>query len=80
VAAKSIKYIGSYVNTDADGDKYFHTFEGGADSGNSTIIGGTGKYKGMTGDIKYTTTGGPSVGAGQFSFSAEDKINWEVKQ
>lgn len=80
VVTKSIKYTGSCANTDADGDKYFHTFEGGADSGKSMIIGGTGKYKGMTGDITFTTTGGPSLGAGQFSFSAEDKLSWEVKQ
>ena len=76
---KSVKYTGSCLNTDADGDKYFHTFEGGADSGKSVIIGGTGKYKGMTGELTYTTTGGPSPGAGQFSFSAEDKLNWEIK-
>jgi hypothetical protein len=76
---KSVKFTGSCLNTDADGDKYFHTFEGGPESGKSTIIGGTGKYKGMTGDITYTTVAGPSPGAGQFSFSAEDKLNWEIK-
>jgi hypothetical protein len=76
---KSVKFTGSCLNTDVDGDKYFHTFEGGPESGKSTIIGGTGKYKGMTGDITYTTTAGASPGAGQFSFTAEDKLNWEIK-
>jgi hypothetical protein len=76
---KMVRYTGSCVDTDADGDKFFHTFEGGLESGKSTIIGGTGKYKGMTGDLTYTTTAGPSAGPGQFSFSAEDKLNWEIK-
>lgn len=76
---KSVKFTGSCLNTDADGDKYFHTFEGGPDGGKSTIIGGTGKYKGMTGDLTFTTTAGPSPGAGQFSLTAVDKLNWEIK-
>jgi hypothetical protein len=37
---KSVKFTGSCLNTDADGDKYFHTFEGGPESGKSTIIAG----------------------------------------
>jgi hypothetical protein len=76
---KIVKYTGSCLDTDADGDKFFHSFEGGEASGKSTIIGGTGKYKGMTGELPYTTTAAPSAGAGQFSFSTEDKLNWEIK-
>jgi len=76
---KIVKYTGSCLDTDADGDKFFHSFAGGEDSGKSAIIGGTGKFKGMTGELTYTTTGAPSAGPGQFSFSAEDKLNWEIK-
>jgi hypothetical protein len=41
---------GSCVETDKDGDNVFTTF----DDKNHYLMGGTGKYKGITGTIPYT--------------------------
>ena len=41
---------GSCVHTDKDGDNVFATF----DDKTATLIGGTGKYKGITGTVSYT--------------------------
>jgi hypothetical protein len=76
---KTVKYTGSCLDTDADGDKFLHTFEGGADSGTTKMISGTGKYAGMHWNATYATSPLPSAGQGQFSFSAEDKATWESK-
>jgi len=76
---KTVKYTGSCLDTDADGDKFLHTFEGGPDSGTTKMISGTGKYSGMSWSATYTTSSFPSAGQGQFSFSAGDKATWEFK-
>ena len=43
-------FNGSCVHTDKDGDNIFGTF----DDKTTTLMGGTGKYKGITGTISYT--------------------------
>ncbi len=40
------------VETDKDGDNVFTTF----DDNNHYLMGGTGKYKGITGTVPYTVT------------------------
>ena len=44
---------GSCVETDKDGDNVFTTF----DDKNHYLMGGTGKYKGITGTVPYTDGG-----------------------
>ena len=43
-------FNGSCVETDKDGDNVFTTF----DDKNHYLMGGTGKYKGITGTVPYT--------------------------
>lgn len=50
--------IGRCVETDADGDEIYSTFENKAGVGAHTLIGGSGKYKGISGDQAF---GGLSI-------------------
>ena len=47
---ETFHFKGSCVETDKDGDNVFTTF----DDKNHYMIGGTGKYKGITGTVPYT--------------------------
>jgi hypothetical protein len=75
----TFKVAGSCTSTDGDGDKVFHTFEEGAKEGTTTTLGGTGKYKGISGGATVTSINVPQLGPGHFAFVAEHKITWEIK-
>jgi hypothetical protein len=49
---ETFDFPGSCVETDRDGDNVFTTF----DNKNHYFVGGTGKYKGITGTIPYSVT------------------------
>jgi hypothetical protein len=72
-------YLGWCSQVDLDGDKFFSTYEG-RDGGKVTFIGGTGKYKTMTGGGKWTVTDAPpALVVGHFAFTLDYEVNWEVK-
>jgi hypothetical protein len=50
---ETFHFNGSCVETDKDGDNVFTTF----DDKNHYLMGGTGKYKGITGTVPYTVVG-----------------------
>jgi len=66
---------GSSTEVDGDGDKVFTTFNEQA----HTLIGGTGKYKGISGTAHYTVTMAPDVGPGQGAATVEHKVKWQIK-
>ena len=45
---------GRCVEMDADGDQIFHTFENKAGVGAHVLVGGTGKYKGISGEQAFS--------------------------
>jgi hypothetical protein len=45
---------GSCIDTDKDGDQVFSTYEADAKRGRHVFVGGTGKYRGITGSAEYT--------------------------
>lgn len=66
---------GACTETDSDGDKVFTTFEAGI----HTLIGGTGKYKGISGTAPYTISPLPAPGQGLGAIAVEHKVSWQFK-
>ena len=66
---------GSCVHTDKDGDNVFATF----DDKTTTLIGGTGKYKGITGTLSYTNVDLHDTVGGRPAMITNHKVTWEIK-
>ena len=90
VASGDKKYIdGACVLADADGDMIFSTFDTrdldksrpDMNCGTHVITGGTGKYKGITGEEPFACNGMPAL-AGDGGLTAMDiphNTSWEIK-
>ncbi len=72
-----IKGSGACTETDSDGDKIFTTFDAGAQV--HTLIGGTGKYKGISGTAPYTRNPLPAPGQGLGAQIVDHKVTWQFK-
>jgi hypothetical protein len=72
-AAGKVKVSGSCTETDTDGDKVFSTFDTTA----HTVIGGTGKYKGISGSAPYTASPLAAPGPGLAASVVEHKVSWQ---
>ena len=70
-----LKGGGACTETDSDGDKVFSTFDTGA----HTLIGGTGKYQGISGTSPFTVSPLPSPGQGLGAIAVEHKVTWQLK-
>ena len=68
-------YSGSCVETDKDGDNVFTTF----DDNNHYMMGGTGKYKGITGTVPYTVVLLHDMVGGRSAYIVNHKATWEIK-
>ena len=68
-------FNGSCVETDKDGDNVFTTF----DDKNHYMIGGTGKYKGITGTVPYTVVDLHDTVGGRWANIINHKATWEIK-
>jgi hypothetical protein len=66
---------GACRETDSDGDTVFTSFDGDAQK----LIGGTGKYRGISGSALYTLTPEPSPGPGKLAYSARHSVTWTFK-
>jgi len=71
------KANGACTETDSDGDKVFTTFD--SVTRVHTLIGGTGKYKGISGTVRYTSKVLPAPGEGLTASIVEHKATWEFK-
>lgn len=69
--------VGACTETDVDGDKVFATFD--ASKRMHTLIGGTGKYKGITGTAQLAVTRLLAPGEGWDAFVIEHKMTWQLK-
>jgi hypothetical protein len=74
IAGKWMQYA-SCVETDKDGDKVFTT---SADK-NHYIVGGTGKYQGITGTVPYTFRELHQTASGRYAVVVNHKASWTVK-
>jgi len=66
---------GTCVETDKDGDNVFVTF----DDKNHYLMGGTGKYKGITGTAAYTIVQLHDAVGGRPALVIHHKVKWEIK-
>jgi len=74
-AGETMHFNGSCVHTDKDGDNIFGTF----DDKTTTLMGGTGKYKGITGTISYTMRELHDAVSSRPAYIANHKAKWEIK-
>jgi hypothetical protein len=72
-------FTGTCVQTDADGDKIFMTYEG-PESGTIEWIGGTGKYKDIAGTGTWSVTDAPGNTANLFLFTLSYDAAWTTKE
>jgi hypothetical protein len=75
VVGETNHFNGSCVETDKDGDNVFTTF----DDKNHYLMGGTGKYKGITGTVPYTFVLLHDAVGGRPALVANHKAKWEIK-
>jgi hypothetical protein len=72
------KYSGSCVQTDGDGDKLFMTYEG-SKSGQIKWIGGTGKYKDVSGSGNLGVVAAPGNTSSLFAYTLNYDVTWTRK-
>jgi hypothetical protein len=75
VVGEIFHFNGSCVETDKDGDNIFAI----VDDKSHSLIGGTGKYKGITGTVSYTVTGLHETVGGRPALIVNHKATWEIK-
>jgi hypothetical protein len=75
VVEKTNHINGSCVHTDKGGDNIFATF----DDKTTTLMGGTGKYKGITGTVYYSMRELHDTVGGRKAFVVNHKATWEIK-
>ncbi len=71
------KFTGTCVETDGDGDKLYLAYEG-PESGPVQVLGGTGKYKGITGKGQWRVTDAPGNTASLFAFTLAYGFDWTL--
>jgi hypothetical protein len=72
---ENFDFHGSCTETDPDGDTVFTTF----DNENHYMMGGTGKYKGITGTVPYTVVELHETVGGQAARIVNHKASWQFK-
>jgi hypothetical protein len=72
------RFDGTCVETDADGDKLYLTYQG-PESGPLALIGGSGKYSGITGEGAWTVADAPGNNASLFAFTLSYSVKWSFK-
>jgi hypothetical protein len=75
VIGDKFDFRGSCAETDAAGDTVFTTF----DNDNHYIVGGTGKYTGITGTVPYTAMQLADTVGGRTARVVNHKASWEIK-
>jgi hypothetical protein len=75
LVGETLHLNGSCVETDKDGDNVFTTF----DDKNHYLMGGTGKYKGITGTVPYTVVELHETVGGRSAVIVNHKASWEIK-
>jgi hypothetical protein len=72
-------FTGTCIETDGDGDKLYMTYEG-PESGDVALLGGTGKYKDVTGKGTWSVIDAPGNTSQNFSFTLSYDVSWTTKE
>ncbi|MDP4024518.1 hypothetical protein Q8W71_17990 [Methylobacterium sp. NEAU 140] len=73
-----VRSRGTCVDVDGDGDQVFSDYEADAKGGTHTFLGGTGKYKGITGTATYTFRPVKSPEGVNRMFIVPHKAKWQI--
>jgi hypothetical protein len=68
------RFSGACTETDRDGDHVFTSFDGGG----YKLIGGTGKYRGISGSALYSITPEPSLQPGRYGYVMKHDVTWTI--
>jgi hypothetical protein len=71
-------FTGTCIQTDGEGDKLFMTYEG-PETGDIALLGGTGKYKDVTGKGSWSVADAPGNTAQLFAFTLTYDVSWTTK-
>ena len=74
IGGKPRRY-GACTQTDRDGDHAFTSFDGAA----FKLIGGTGKYNGISGSALYSVTPEPSLEPGRHGYVMKNDVTWTIQ-
>ena len=72
-------FTGTCIETDGDGDKIFMTYEG-PESGEIALLGGTGKYKTISGRGTWSVADAPGNTPQLFAFTLTYDVNWTTTE
>lgn len=72
-------FTGTCIETDGDGDKIFMTYEG-PESGDIALLGGTGKYKTISGKGTWSVADAPGNNAQLFAFTLTYDVSWTTRE
>jgi len=72
-------FTGTCIETDGDGDKLFMTYEG-PESGDVALLGGTGKYRDVSGKGTWSVADAPANTADLFAFTLSYDVGWTTKE
>jgi hypothetical protein len=67
-------FSGACTETGRDGDHVFTSFDGAG----YKLIGGTGKYKGISGSALYSVTPEPSLQPGRYGYVMKHEVTWTI--
>jgi hypothetical protein len=76
---KGYAFTGTCIQADGDGDKIFMTYEG-PESGDIALLGGTGKYKDITGKGTWSVADAPGNSSQLFAFTLTYDVSWTTKE
>jgi hypothetical protein len=71
-------FTGTCIQTDGDGHQLFMTYEG-PEGGDIVLLGGTGKYKDITGKGTWSVVDAPGNNASLFAFTLSYDVSWTTK-
>lgn len=74
IASGKPSVSGACTETDRDGDHVFTSFDRAA----YKLIGGTGKYRGISGSALYSVTPEPSVEQGRYGYVMKHDVTWTI--
>jgi hypothetical protein len=72
-------FTGTCIQADADGDKLYMTYEG-PEGGAIAVLGGTGKYKDVSGKGTWSVADAPGNTSSLFAFTLTYDVIWMTKE
>ncbi len=69
---------GNCIETDSDGDQVYTTFD--YVTATRTLVGGTGKYEGISGTAPFTRKNLPAPGPGSSAVIVDHKVTWQISK